>query len=348
VDFDRSDQAPYNFQPLKVEPSPATIQGFLGQQATVRYAVTNQDVYNHCYYWEVSVPEGYSFVTSSGSPFCVSAGAIAYPEAYFTPMTNDLPGGISGEFNATFTEVEEGRIVGGASVKGTHFRNLAAIELQNPGQATYLRPNNTDAVTITALLIDDQGGHNGWSGFLGYELATTLGTVSAPTGAFENGRMPIRFTTGNQSGDALITVNVEGTILTTTLRIREPFATQIDLVATPTDLTGNVNASALVATVRDDQGDPVVGHLVRLSVGSDDGAQGTIAGSEVFTGTTNANGQVTAAFQKGEQSRVSVVVRAEAIIPDGAGYRTTQEDIATLFFEDVPSGNSIRLPWLRR
>jgi hypothetical protein len=362
--FTRDVPSPFNFQPLKVEPDPIFVQGFLESQATMRYAVTNQDQFAHCYYWEVSVPEGWQFVTSSGSPFCVGAGATAFPEAYFVSLATEQQGGITGEFNATFTEVEEGRIVGGASVNATHFRPLEDVEFDNRWQASNLRPATSlsvssaaapqqsgDTVTMTAYLLDDQGGISGWSGGLGYELATTLGSVTSPTGVFENGRMPIVFTAGTETGQAIITLVVEGSaVATTTLQIRAPFAAEIDLVATPTDLRGEADESTLVATVRDEWGDPVAGQLVRLSVGSDDGSKGTIAGGEVFTTTTDANGKVSATFTEAENAFDSVVVRAEAVVFAGAGVRTTQEDAEVLLFAEAPVAEQTRIlmPLLRR
>lgn len=341
--FVRSVPAPFNFQPLKVEPDPAFVQGFLGSQITVRYAVTNQDQYDHCYVWEVSVPDGWQFVTSSGSPFCVSAGATAHPEAYFVALPTEHPGGVSGEFKATFTEQVEGRIVGGASVNAILFRPLADVAFDNRWEASNLRPDTSamvsdvdaphagDSVTLYAYMLDDQGGISGWSGTLGYDLTTTLGSVTSPTGVFENGRLPIVFTAGSETGEAVIRIVVEGSaVATTTLQIRLPFAANIDLVATPDDLRGDANESKLVATVLDEWGDPVVGQQVRLSVSSDNGVQGTIQGNEVITATTDSKGQVSATFVEGEDAIGTVVVRAEALVPQGNGFRVTQEDAVIL------------------
>jgi hypothetical protein len=84
------------------------------------------------------VPPGWTFVTSSGGYFCIADGQTAYPEAYFTSALTDQPGGLSSAFNATFTEAEEGIIVGGASANVVHFRPLAGFEFDNRWQAIYL------------------------------------------------------------------------------------------------------------------------------------------------------------------------------------------------------------------
>ena len=119
---------------------------------------------------------------------------------------------------------------------------------------------------------------------------------------------------------------------TTVLQIRNPSAATLDLVATPNDLSAGGASSALVATVLDAWGTPVAGQTVRLSVSDDDGSQGTIAGSEVYTGTTNANGQVLAVFSKG-QAAGTVAVRAEVVVGSGAGY-VTHEDVEILILSD--------------
>ena len=85
---------------------------------------------------------------------------------------------------------------------------------------------------------------------------------------------------------------------------------------------------------------------MRLSVGDDDGSQGTINGSEVITGTTDGNGQVIASFTKGASAAGTVVVRAEALVGEDAALRVTHEDseVLTLSAGSPPGNNSIYLP----
>jgi hypothetical protein len=293
----------------------------------------------------VSVPKGWVFDGSSGSPFCVAAGATANPIAYLNYPSDSKPGGVVSTFNATFTEVEEERISGGATATVAFFRPLADVEFDNLWSDTYLRPNGSDTVTMTVNLLDDQGQKSGWSGNLGYDLTTTLGTVTAPTGSFENGTMPIVFTAGTETGEAVITFVLEGSATaTTTLQIRNSSATNLEFTASPTDLSNGAETSALVATVHDAWGTPVANQSVRLSVSDDDGDQGAINGSEVFTGTTNANGQVSATFTKAQDATGSVAVRAEVLVPDGAGLRVSHEAVEILMLRVGDESFSLRLP----
>ena len=352
----RSDPAPYNFQPIKVEPALEYVQAMMGIPVTVAFVVTNQDSYTHCYNWEVEVPTRFIFQGSSGGYFCVSAGGTAYPNATFTHIEDGLAEGGTAEINANFYEAEEGRIVGGATTTVAFVNRLGDVEFDNREVNTKLRPNSTDTVTMSVKLLDNFGNASGWSGALGYTLDTTLGTVVAPTGAFENGRMPIVFTSGDMTGTALITFVLEGgSTTTTTLQIRDAVAKEIDLVATPTDLRGEGQDTAdLLVTLRDAWGDPVVGQNVRLSMSDDDGREvnGAINGESVLMATTDANGQVRATFTKGQDLTFLATVHAEALVPDGATFRVSHEDSETLIFSGKPpgSGNSPNtfIPYLSR
>ncbi len=347
----RSDPAPFNFQPIDVQPQIPYIQGFLGSPVAVGFAVTNQTDAQRCYGWEVSVPPGWSFGGSSGSPVCVGAGATAFPSATFSRPLDAQPGGAVGDVAATFSEINGGSIVGGASATVALYRPLTSVAIDNRWSDTYLRPNSSDTISLTVNLLDDQGQISGWSGSLGYQLSTTLGTVTSPTdGAFENGRLPLTFTAGDQTGEAQITFLLEGgSTASTTVSIRSPFAAALELVATPADLRDGPTTSALVATVLDAWGDPVAGQTVRLSVSDDDGSEGTIDGGEVITATTDAAGQVTATFTVGDAPADSVAVRAEALLRDGDDWRVTQEDVVLLTLAGAPSGEErIYLPVIPR
>lgn len=349
--IERSDPAPFNFQPIDVQPETPLLQGFFGSAALVGFAVTNQDTIQRCYYWEVKVPEGWRFDGSSGSPFCVAAGATAHPNASFTYLLTNRLGGVTNDFGATFFEAGEGSIVGGATTTVSLFRPLAAVAFDNRWIDTYLRPNNRDTVTLTVNLLDDKGQISGWSGNLGYQLTTSLGAVESPTdGHFENGRLPIVFKAGSKTGNALITFVLEGSATTTTrLLIRKPSATVLTLVATPRNLSKGAKTSTLVATLRDAWGAPVVGQTVRISVSDDNGSQGTVNGSEVFTGTSSASGQVTVTFTKGAKAAGTVAVRAESLVKHGAGLRVTHEDVETLTLTAPPAAEKhIYLPLLIR
>jgi hypothetical protein len=255
--------------------------------------------------------------------------------------------------SANFFETEEGRIVGGTTTTVAYFHKRAGVEFDNREQNTKLRPNSTDTVTMTVKLLDNQGNVSGWSGALNYTLESTLGSVVAPTGVFENGRMPIVFTSGDMTGTALITFVLEGgSTTTTTLQISEPLAKEIDLVATPNDLRDEEQTTAiLVATLRDSWGDPVVGQNVRLSISDDDGREvnGSINGNSVLMAITDANGQVRATFTKGEDLTFLATAHAEALVPEGASFRVTHEDSETLLFSGPPpNAPKFFIPFLAR
>lgn len=345
----RSDPAPYNFQPLDVAPEWPEVEGFLGSPAAVSFLVTNQDGVERCYYAEVTAPDGWTATPIDA--FCVAPGATNGPYTFVTHPLDNQPGGVIGEVSATFTEMSQGNIVGGDKAVVRLFRPLSGFAFDNRWDGGYLRPNGSDTATMAINLLDDQGAVSGRTINLGYTINTTLGAVvGEPDGRFLAGRMPVTFTAGTEEGVALISALVEGEPVSTTLLIRSPSADELVLTATPTDLSKGAGASALVATVRDAWGSPVVGQRVRLSVSDDDGSQGTINGGEVFTGTTDANGQLIATFAKGSNPVNTVVVRAATLAPDGATFRTTQEAFAILTLTEptVVVDNRLYLPLVRR
>jgi hypothetical protein len=72
---------------------------------------------------------------------------------------------------------------------------------------------------------------------------------------------------------------------------------------------------------------------VRLGV-SGDGEMGTIGGSEVFTGTTNASGQIAATFTRGSGSG-PVVVMAQVMAEENGATYAALEDQKTIQIEAI-------------
>ena len=339
----RSDPTPFNFQLIDVQPAQPYIEGFYDESIVVEFDVTNQDSVRHCYTPQFDVPEGWFANTLFTPNFCVGPGATSGPYVEVGHVADANSRGEIGDVTATFTEVEAGTIMGGDTARVALFRLPTQAEFDNRWSYTYLRPNNTDTVSMTVKLLDDRGELVDRSLDVAYELKTTLGTVRA-TGGFVNGRLAVQFTAGAQTGDALITITLDGAVTaTTTMRIRNATASTIDLTATPTDLSNGVNQSTLVATLHDNRGNPVANQLVRLSVSDDMGARGTLNNSEVFTGTTDAAGQVSATFVKTPNATGQVAVRAEALVADGAGYRVTQEDLEMLRLAAPTQGAGLKL-----
>ncbi|MEZ4617427.1 MAG: hypothetical protein R2867_18215 [Caldilineaceae bacterium] len=330
VAITRADPTPFNFQPVEVAPVQANIEGYYDDAVNVAFTLTNQDSVRHCYVPQFDTPDGWYSSTLFTPSFCVPAGGTATPTVDVGRDSTADANGETGAVIATFTEAEAGRIISGDRAQVSLFRKPAGIEFDNRWTFATLRPNNSDTVSMTVKLLDDQGALVARSLDVTYQIQTTLGTVTA-TGHFTNGRMPVQFTAGDQTGDALITLTVDGGLTaTTTLQIRFPTASTLALTATPGDLSSGANSAILVATLHDNGGNPVNGQLVRFSVSDDKGDQGAINSDEVFTSTTNLQGQATATFVKAANAQGQVVVRAEALVTDGAGFRVTQEDSAIL------------------
>ncbi|MEZ4682855.1 MAG: hypothetical protein R2932_52470 [Caldilineaceae bacterium] len=323
-----ADPTPFNFNPWKWRPSKPTLKAITTTLSTWPLLTRTAC---HCYVPQrFDTPDGWYSSTLFTPSFCVPAGGTATPTVDVGRDSTADANGETGAVIATFTEAEAGRIISGDRAQVSLFRKPAGIEFDNRWTFATLRPNNSDTVSMTVKLLDDQGALVARSLDVTYQIQTTLGTVTA-TGHFTNGRMPVQFTAGDQTGDALITLTVDGGLTaTTTLQIRFPTASTLALTATPGDLSSGANSAILVATLHDNGGNPVNGQLVRFSVSDDKGDQGAINSDEVFTSTTNLQGQATATFVKAANAQGQVVVRAEALVTDGAGFRVTQEDSAIL------------------
>lgn len=341
----RNDPIPYNFQPVDVVAALPEVEGFFNSRVEVPFQITNLDVETRCYIAEVDVPEGWSIEPIDA--FCVEAGATRLRYVSLMRMLTDQPGGEIGEVSFTVTEIYQGTIVGGDKATVRLFRPIAGFAFDNPWELIPLRPNGQDQAFMSIYILDDQGAVSGRTINLGYTISSTLGTVVGhPDGLFINGRMPVTLTAGTQTGIAQIYAVVEGVPVSTSVPIRPPQVAELTLTATPTDLRG-VNSAALVATVRDPWGDPLSGYKIRISVSDDDGSQGTINGSEVYTGTSDANGQVIASFSKGSQPTGQVIVQAESLAPDGS---VTHSALVTLRLTDaiVSEETQLYLPMIRR
>lgn len=341
VDFKRSDPAPYNFQPLAIQPVPSYVEGYFGGASVpIVFYAENQDSVRHCYAVDFQVPAGWQMSTPFTNGHCIEAGATSGPYAY---VTRSAPAGISGvvgEVTMTLTEVEEGSIAAAASARVALFRPPASIAFDNR-QVGPLRPNGTDTAELDLVLYDDLGQIVGISGPFNGELTVTGGTVTMPTGEYDNGRLRLVFKAGNTPGTATISALAEGGLTAeTTIDLAPPKAEAISLAASPTDLS-NVNQAALTATVRDQYGTPVSGAKVRLSVSDDTGSKGTIGGGEVLEGVTNNQGQFKASFIKKPEAEGQVVVRAELL--DNAG-QVIRESAIVIYLSDPPGSRNVYLP----
>ncbi len=345
VEFKRSDPVPYNFQPLVVTADPPYVEGFYASGAYVGFTATNQDTVEHCYAVEFAVPDGW-WINSPyiNSGICIGAGQTGYPYAYAGRDLSDQTLGEMGDVTMTLTEMWDGSITNSAAARVALLRPIAAIEFDNR-QVGPIRPNGTDTVELTLNLYDDLGQSVGYSGPFSGELTVTGGTYTLPTGMYEDGRLKIIFTAGTIPGTATLSALAEGGLMAeTAIELAEPSAANIQVAASPIDLS-NTNQSSLTVTVRDLYGDPSPGETVRLSVSDDAGDQGTIAGGDAFEGATNKDGQMKATFIKAAGGAGAVVIRAELLGPGGELLRETS---VTLYLSGVPQGGKVYLPFVRR
>ncbi|MEZ4657475.1 MAG: choice-of-anchor X domain-containing protein [Caldilineaceae bacterium] len=365
VNFVRSDPVPYNFQPVSVEMLNKQLS-YVGGTLALPLQITNHDNVQQCFYYgdRVTVPEGWSYAWTippgdDGSEqffgVCIPAGASINRELLVTPSPAffDGPSRGVGEVNAAFVERERGAISDSDSATITRYREAAQVVLTNPLGEAAIRPNGTDTAILTLSVLDEQDLPVQDNTIA--NLTTDLGTLDVDgvggqniDVAIKNGRGTITFIAPNAPGKATVTASVDGVTTTAVVYIHEAGVSTLELTATPLDLTGSASASALVATVRDVWGDPVAGVDVRIGVSDDSGTQGTIGGSQVVTGTTNASGQLIASFGKTANAAGAVNVRAEYFINDGGAVHVVADDSQTLLLGAVVVERATYLPLILR
>ena len=343
VAFKRSDPAPFNFQPLDVWAVPGYDEAYFDpDSAFVTFFAKNQDSKDHCYAVNFTVPVGWWYSSIYEPSFCIAANQTVNVDVVVGRSTPTGRSGMEGEVTMTLIEVDDGSITGSASSKVALFRPPASIEFDNR-QIGPIRPNGTDTVELTLNLHDSLGQLAGVSGPFNGEITVTGGSYSLPTGTYDNGRLTILFTAGNNPGTATISALAEGGLMAeTTIEMAEPTGIEIELAATPIDLLA-ASQSALTVTVRDLYGEPAAGETVRLTVSDDDGDQGTIAGGDVFEGATNKNGKLNATFVKTPNGEGNVIIRAELL---GSNGEVLAEANVTLYLSGIPQ--QLYLPILRR
>ena len=343
VDFKRSDPAPFNFQPLRVWP-PLDQEGYYGNTVEVVFWAENRDSVAHCYGVELTAPDGWTLYSPQGGSICIAANTTEAIYAYVGRPMDGSTLGEAGQIAMTLTEVDDGAITASSAATVRLFRPPASIAFDNR-QVGPIRPNGTDTVELTLNLYDDLGQLVGISGPFNGDVTATGGTVTMPTGQYENGRLRLVFTAGNAPTTATISAIAEGGLTAeTTIVLAQPVATDISLTAAPLDLS-KANQSTLTVTVRDAYGNPMAGEMVRLSVSDDNGDKGKIGGGEVFEGATNKSGQLKATFVKAAGGAGNVVVRAELLDAEGAAQRETS---VTLYLSGVPAAYRLLLPLVQR
>ena len=113
-------------------------------------------------------------------------------------------------------------------------------------------------------------------------------------------------------------------------------------------MPANVNSATLTALVRDQWGSPLANQTVRIGVAGD-GALGTINGSEVMTGTTDANGQVSATFTRGRQTGTAVITADLMTVENGQTHAALQDKQAiTVLGQGASLDQKLFLPLVTR
>ena len=348
--FKRIDPVPYAFQPVSVD-GPAQAANY-GAATDVTFDLHNYDTYNHCYYVTFEVPEGWH-VDGLPIPYvCANANSMVQipVQVYMAAgLTNDLPSGTSGEMAISVSEMEEGIMSDATSVHIRRYRPAAEIRVFNPTR--FLRPNGSDQTTLHFFVVDDQG--RGVADGTQVDLSATLGTISPLAATTHKGQFSATFTSGNTSGIALITAQINtpaqmpepSAVITgtTMIPIGEAPGNQISLALSASSLPADSSSTAtLTATVLDNFGDPVVGQPVQIGL-EGDGKLGAIEGAEVISGTTDINGQFTVVLTAGTTIG-QAGVRAELLEDQGGEMLPVQQDRKVIQF----TGNQIFLPFVRK
>ena len=343
--FTRAEPTPFTFQPLEVTALGDGVN--YGDVTTLVFAIQNQDTVNHCYTRAVQIPDDWTFDWHMGSQelnngLCIQAGqtvtrALEVKMAAISP--NTLPSGSSGEVIVTFVEKEEGAISDSAVASVTRRRLPAKLVILNKQVGTALRPTGVDTATLTVLVFDDQ--QMSVADGVEVKLSSTLGSITPNAAPTQNGRIQATFTAGNSVGDAIVTAMSGNLVATTTIPIRLPLAETLALTSALTTLPHGVNSTAITALVHDEWGVPMANQRVRMGVAGD-GDLGSLNGSEVMTGTTDANGQVVATFTRGVKTG-AVVVRAELVVQENNQSHGALEQAVTLIVLAAPAPTNQRV-----
>jgi hypothetical protein len=357
----RSDPVPFTFQPLIVNITEDNIPNDNDAPRVQPVDFINLDTSRAvCVNVSVTVPDTWSYAWDiPTSCLNIPAGGSRTGLLTVSPAWYHAPSLSEAEITVSAVDADEGSI--SASDNATFVRRRAASHLvfDEVPKGAYMRPNGSDFVTVTLRIEDEEGAPV--SDDTAVDLTVTngsLGLTSLANGPERtlvtayavNGRVVARLTAGNATGLASVLASLTTPTQTLTatfvIDLHAPVANHITLQATPTNLV-NGSSAALLVSVLDANGGPIPNATVRLGE-EGDGEQGLINGSEVITATTNAQGQVLATFTKaaGAKGINGVVgVRAELLMPDGAGFKVASEARVELV---LAANKKVFLPFVRK
>ncbi|MCX7853943.1 MAG: Ig-like domain-containing protein [Caldilineales bacterium] len=347
TEFVRSDPVPFNFQPFRLTVQETDVASDNDLPVQLHVTLENLDGVPHCYDPDVQVPDTWSYAWDFDLLGCLWVGASGSRTQILTiyPAWYHASSGDQARIAVAFTESELGAISDSAAVTFSRRRAPAFITFDNRSQHTYLRPNGSDTVPLTVIVSDEEG-VNVADG-TPVRISTSLGRVTPTQGMTRAGRLVVMFTAGTETGDALVTAQTGSLSATTTVHIATTLPARIEMTVTPADLSGGVHTASVVVTVRDGWGEPLAGQPVRIGVDGD-GEAGTLNGSEVISGMTDAGGQVRATFTKGPHAFGIALLRAELLVRENGVYRAAHEARSEIRLGDAPSAWRAYLPLVTR
>ena len=305
IEFKRNDPAIFNFQPLEVDIVEASFTSEVDEAESLTIMLTNHDDGTHCLEPDIIFPQewaswSYNWDYDTFYPLCLAGNETQYRTLTVYPAWWEAASQSKTDVIVTFTDVDDASINDSDSTKFIRTRPVATVEIDNQYQHTYIRPNLTDAVTLTIAAFDEQGAPV--ADFTPIEVTTDLGYLNPAarsTNAFVytiDGMAQIALT-ADTTGDATVTAMANGVSATTTVHVRDALPSTLELSVSPMTLAVGENSADIVATLRDQWGNPVPNQTVRLGVNGDK-ALGNVAGTDYLLITTDANGQAMTTFSR--------------------------------------------------
>ncbi len=342
--FMRMDPAPISLQPFEISlVTPGAVPND-GSPFTVAVRIESHDPRLRCYTPTFELPPGWNVEWEIGEGYpCLNAGQSVvrtitlYPDwSSVSAAAGDAAmatrSGAQAVVGMSMQEQYDDSLADSLEIAVQYFKPAASIVIDEIPLGQYLRPNGADTMPIRVDVRDVDG--SPVADGTPVTLAANGGTLAATALATLDGRVTTTFRAPTAPGDYTITAATGALQDTAIVHVRAPIANQVELAASPPTLAGATSAT-LIATVRDEWGDPVAGAAVRIGV-EGDGQAGKLGTAEVVQGVTNAQGQFSTTFVKQPGYISPVGVRAELLGPGGepvheARLQLQMSDLRSLF-----------------
>lgn len=210
-------------------------------------------------------------------------------------VTTDSQGNASFIYTANLAGVETIKASGlGATAQTTLSVSAEDFRFVSPGSNAVIAIGAPQTITVRSV----SGGVPAAGRTVNF--STTRGTIAPSSAITDASGQASAVVTSTTSGPANVIAQLSGTQAVLPVSFVATAPASLVLQANPGAVVPNTagstaNQSSLVATVRDASGNPVSGRIVNFTAVSD-GSNGTISPG---SGTTDANGQVTAQFIPG-------------------------------------------------